>query len=132
MAHKVKPGSFADSRRGSRHERGYGAAWDKLRARILKRDAGLCQCADCKHLGRIRVATQVDHIVNKAEWRRLHGSLVGVDAESNLQAINAECHRLKTQREAGRGGKKSEASSPSTDLEGLFSRAQVSGVGGVS
>ncbi len=26
-----------------RHQRGYGSKWDSIRARILKRDKGLCQ-----------------------------------------------------------------------------------------
>ncbi|MCZ8076434.1 MAG: HNH endonuclease, partial [Paucibacter sp.] len=98
MAHKVKAGTFADSRRGSRHERGYGSAWDKIRARILKRDAGLCQ--PCLALGIVHAGTHIDHKVSKAEWKRLHGSLDGCDDDSNLQAINADCHKLKTQAEA--------------------------------
>ena len=27
----------------SRHQRGYGSKWDVIRARVLKRDKGLCQ-----------------------------------------------------------------------------------------
>ncbi|HMM83915.1 hypothetical protein [Azohydromonas sp.] len=37
QAHKTRPGTFADKRRGSRHERGYGTAWDRTRERILCR-----------------------------------------------------------------------------------------------
>lgn len=99
--HKVRQGTFADqSWKGSRHERGYGNDWDRRRKRILARDNGLCQCDECRQLNRIRIATQVDHVVNKAEWRRRHGGLVGVDDDSNLQSINAECHKRKTAREA--------------------------------
>lgn len=101
--HKVRQGQFADRQRGSRHERGYGAAWDRIRERILKRDCGICQCEECKALNRLRSATQVDHRVNKAEWKRVHGSLAGVDDDSNLRAINVECHKRKTAREAARG-----------------------------
>ena len=96
LDHKVVQGSFADTRRGSRHERGYGSDWDKRRARILARDAGLCQCSDCKARGLITLATEVDHIISKAEWQVRHGSLAGVDDDSNLQAINRECHKRKT------------------------------------
>ena len=88
--HKVKAGTFADSRRGSRHARGYGTAWDKLRARVLSRDAGLCQ--PCLALGHTTPATQVDHITNKAQG--------GTDAEHNLQAICTPCHKAKTAQEA--------------------------------
>ena len=95
---------FADSRRGSRHERGYGTSWDKLRLHILARDCGLCQ--PCLAVGTMHEGTHVDHKINKAEWRRRHGTLAGADNESNLQAINAECHKAKTAAEAkqGRGG----------------------------
>ena len=85
---------WSDKRRGSRHARGYGSTWDKTRVRILKRDQYLCQCEDCKLLKRIRPASEVDHIVNKAEG--------GTDADSNLQAINKDCHKAKTQREQAR------------------------------
>lgn len=102
-AHKVRQGQFADRSRGTRHERGYGADWDRRRLRILARDCGLCQCDECKSLGRLRSANIVDHILNKAEWRRRHGSLAGVDADSNLRAINDECHKAKTAREAQQG-----------------------------
>lgn len=101
--HKVRAGQFADRSRGTRHERGYGADWDRRRLRILKRDCGICQCEDCKALNRLRSATVVDHKVNKAEWKRLHGSLAGVDDDSNLRAINVECHKAKTAREAAQG-----------------------------
>lgn len=38
----------------SRHQRGYGASWDKTRLRILKRDRGLCQ--ECLRRGAITEA----------------------------------------------------------------------------
>lgn len=94
---------WQDSRRASRHERGYGADWDKRRVRILKRDQYLCRCLDCKGGDiRVRPAHEVDHIVGKAEWQVEHGSLDGVDDDSNLQAINRDCHRKKTQGEQQR------------------------------
>lgn len=101
--HPVRIGQFADPRRGSRHQRGYGSQWVKTRERILTRDAGICQCDECKAAGRLRSATQVDHRVNKATWKLTHGTLAGVDDDSNLQSINAECHQAKTAREAQQG-----------------------------
>jgi 5-methylcytosine-specific restriction protein A len=92
-AHKVLPGRFADRRRGSRHERGYGNAWDRLRERILTRDGGLCQ--PCQRADRVTAATEVDHVVNKADG--------GTDDDTNLQAICRDCHRAKTAEEARRG-----------------------------
>jgi 5-methylcytosine-specific restriction protein A len=93
-AHKVLAGRFADKRRGSRHQRGYGTAWDRTRARILRRDAGLCQ--PCSRAGRVTAATEVDHIVNKARG--------GDDGDDNLQSICVDCHRRKTAAEAKGGG----------------------------
>lgn len=76
--------------KGSRHERGYGAAWVKTRARVLTRDHYLCQpCLDKK---RPTPATEVDHINPKAKG--------GTDDDDNLQAICTPCHKAKTEAEA--------------------------------
>lgn len=80
---------FAE-RRGSRQSRGYGAAWDRLRVAVLRRDAGICQC--CLKLGRITLANEVDHIRNKAQG--------GSDDMDNLQAICRACHAAKTAAES--------------------------------
>ncbi|MES2959789.1 MAG: HNH endonuclease [Pseudomonadota bacterium] len=97
-AHKVLPGRFADKRRGTRHQRGYGTAWDHKRVEILKRDAGLCQ--PCLRAYRITPGNTVDHIVPKFEG--------GSDEELNLQTICVDCHGDKTLAEAlrGRGAQK--------------------------
>lgn len=83
-----------DRLRGSRHERGYGADWDRLRALILKRDRYLCQCDECKRAIRVRPATEVDHRIPKSEG--------GTDDPANLSAINVDCHKRKTARESAR------------------------------
>jgi len=72
----------------SRHERGYGTAWDKLRLEVLKRDGYVCQCDKCKAEGRVMSANQVDHITAKSEG--------GKDDPANLRAVSAECHRRIT------------------------------------
>lgn len=100
-AHKVRAGTFADERRGSRHERGYGSAWDKLRLQIIERDNGLCQ--PCLKRGRVHQGTHVDHIVNKVVARRLGWTDEQIDAPANLQCICRTAHRAKTQGEAGAG-----------------------------
>lgn len=89
--------SFADPERGSRHDRGYGYAWEKRRQRVLMRDGGLCQqclangivnyCAGKKY------GAHVDHIIPKAKG--------GADIDSNLQTLCVDCHRQKTGREGG-------------------------------
>jgi 5-methylcytosine-specific restriction protein A len=75
----------------SRHERGYGSKWVKLRAVILKRDNHLCQ--PCLRNGRPTQATAVDHIKPKAKG--------GTDEPENLEATCDQCHAVKTQAEAG-------------------------------
>lgn len=77
----------------SRHARGYGSAWDKLRAIILTRDMHLCQ--SCLRNGRPTMARFVDHIKPKAQG--------GTDDHENLQAICGDCHDAKTQAEAAQG-----------------------------
>lgn len=89
---KATRGWQPDSRRGNRHQRGYGWEWEKLRARILERDSWLCQA--CLETDRVTVATQVDHIIPKSQG--------GSDNEDNLQAICAPCHAEKTLKESGR------------------------------
>ena len=73
----------------SRHQRGYGSKWTVIRARILKRDKGLCQL--CLRVGVVREAKTVDHIIPKA-----HG---GTDSDNNLQSLCWPCHNAKTARE---------------------------------
>ena len=85
-AHKKESVGWNKTTRTSRHERGYGAQWDKIRIEVLKRDYGLCQ--PCMKVGRIHLAQEVDHIISKAEG--------GTDDMDNLQAIATECHRVKT------------------------------------
>lgn len=82
-----------DSARGTRQERGYGAEWEQIRSRILARACGLCECEACRRLGRVRRATEVDHVLPKAQG--------GTDDDANLQAINRDCHKAKTLRERG-------------------------------
>lgn len=95
-AHKAEASNWSkrEARVGSTTARGYGYRWQKLRELVLARDCGLCQCDDCKSLGRVRPATEVDHRISKARG--------GTDALDNLRAINVDCHRAKTAREARR------------------------------
>lgn len=92
------PGSFADKSRGSRHDRGYGSDWDKRRARILRRDKGLCQ--ECLRNGILTAvgdkpfSAWCDHIVPKAEG--------GADDDGNLQTLCRKCHQAKTDAEKNR------------------------------
>lgn len=77
--------------RTSRHARGYGAAWDKLRLQILERDHFLCQ--RCASAGRVREASHCDHRIPRAKG--------GKDDADNLQSLCPECHRAKSIEDAG-------------------------------
>lgn len=77
----------------SRHKRGYGTAWDKLRLTILKRDNYLCQCPQCKAEDRVTPANEVDHIRPKAQG--------GTDDPENLRAINHDCHTRVSLQQRG-------------------------------
>lgn len=74
----------------SRHERGYGYEWTKRREVALQRDHYLCQ--PCERQGRVTPATQVDHIIPKAQD--------GTDDYDNLESICEPCHKRKTAQEA--------------------------------
>lgn len=91
---KPASGGWAATSTESTTKRGYGWAWQQTRERILTRDSGLC-CV-CSRAGRVTVATEVDHIVNKAEG--------GSDDDGNLQSICKPCHKAKTAAESHRAG----------------------------
>jgi len=78
--------------RASRQDRGYGAAWERARKRVMQRDHGLCQ--PCKRGGQLTSASDVDHRVPKFEG--------GTDDEGNLEAICRSCHLVKTAEETKR------------------------------
>lgn len=81
-----------DSRRGSAHQRGYGATWRRLRRSYLQRNP---LCVECLRQGRVTPATDVDHIIPRSRG--------GTDDESNLQSMCHACHSRKTNREDGGG-----------------------------
>lgn len=85
----------------TRHERGYGAAWDKLREFVLARDNHLCQCKHCKAEGRVALATEVDHVIPRFKGQALGWSKDQIDDPSNLAAINTDCHKRKTVEDNG-------------------------------
>lgn len=62
-----------------------------MREKVLRRDSYLCQ--PCKRKGIIHAASEVDHIKPKGKG--------GTDDPANLQAIAADCHKLKTLEDNG-------------------------------
>ncbi|MFI3308924.1 HNH endonuclease [Ewingella allii] len=85
----INAGWEAHQQGKSRHERGYGVQWDKLRPLILSRDKHLCQ--QCKREGRVTAAQTVDHIIAKANG--------GTDDHGNLESLCWPHHRTKTATE---------------------------------
>lgn len=84
----------------SRQSRGYDSAWEKVRARVVERDKGLCQC--CLAGGRVTIGKEVDHKVPKAECAKRGWSRARQDAMSNLWLLCRLCHAEKTAKENGR------------------------------
>jgi 5-methylcytosine-specific restriction protein A len=90
------PGGWK-GQRGTRQERGYGAAWDRLRKAFIKAEP---LCRSCAAKGRTHPADEVDHIIPKANG--------GTDEWDNLQPLCRECHAEKSSAE-GHAGKSPEA-----------------------
>jgi 5-methylcytosine-specific restriction protein A len=86
---------------GSKAERGLPANWEAIRAAVLRRDRYLCRCSECQTNGRVRTASEVDHVVPRAEGIRRGWTLAQINAMTNLAAINPECHKLKSVKEMG-------------------------------
>lgn len=84
----------------SRQSRGYGAGWEVVRAKVVKRDKGLCQA--CLAKGRVTIGREVDHKVQKADAKRMGWTQSQYDALSNLQLMCVPCHRRKTAEDNGR------------------------------
>lgn len=97
LGHTARPADgsgWAATQRGSRHERGYGSAWDAAVKRIRARDHDLCQeCIRTKHWP-LGTYSAVDHRTPKSEG--------GTDDDSNLQVICKDHHDAKTARESAR------------------------------
>jgi len=75
--------SINEGKRGTTTQRGYGSAWQRLSARVIARDGGICRYCGAK-------ATTADHVVAKANG--------GTDAMSNLVASCRPCNSGKRDR----------------------------------
>ncbi len=67
-----------------------GRTLQRLRERILRADP---LCRACRAAGRIRPATELDHIVPLFKG--------GTDDDANLQGLCADCHADKTREDLG-------------------------------
>ncbi|WP_153740920.1 HNH endonuclease [Marinobacter nauticus] len=79
-----------DQRRGSSAKRGYGYKWQKARERFLQSHP---LCIKCHENGRVKAATDVDHIVPHRGDMKLFWD------DSNWQALCHSCHSEKTASE---------------------------------
>lgn len=80
-----------DRSRGSAYERGYDAAWHKVRLQHLKAEP---LCRHCLERGDIVPATDVDHVIP---------IIVNPDLrldDTNLQSLCHSCHSKKTYLES--------------------------------
>lgn len=71
-------------------ERVRGRALQALRSRLLRAKP---LCVMCDAQGRVRAATELDHVVALVNG--------GTNDESNLQGLCAECHDIKTRTDLG-------------------------------
>jgi 5-methylcytosine-specific restriction protein A len=86
-AHERAARRAQDEERGSAASRGYGARWRRLRTMVLARRP-LCADPFELHAGQVVAATDVDHVLPRADG--------GIDADENLQSLCHSCHSRKT------------------------------------
>lgn len=77
----------ADHVRGTSTARGYNYRWQKYRAGFLARNP---LCLECKALGRVTLATDVDHIKPVRDAPELFWD------PTNHQPLCGTCHKRKT------------------------------------
>ena len=89
-----------DQQRGTRQQRGYGLAWQRIRLEVLVRDLYECQICH-KPVGMASGDAHVDHIVAKAKG--------GTDDLDNLRTLCPACHSARTVRDDGGFGRQPKA-----------------------
>ncbi|MBN8749514.1 MAG: HNH endonuclease [Variovorax sp.] len=97
-AHRQVERRQQDERRGTAHERGYSAAWQRARAGWLQKHP---LCAEHEAAGRAVAATIVDHKVPHRGDKDLFWD------SDNWQSLCKSCHDRKTAREDGGFGRPS-------------------------
>lgn len=84
----------------SRQSRGYGAEWEKVRAKVIERAKGMCE--ECARQGRVAAGKDVDHITSRVKAKVLRWSTAKTEHPSNLQYLCTRCHDRKSAKETGR------------------------------
>lgn len=90
---RAKPSNW--TRKVSRHDRGYGSDYDRMRARVLREEP---LCRPCDAQGFVTASVTADHIKPLAEG--------GTGDRENMQGICSACHKAKTALEAARAKKR--------------------------
>ena len=85
----------ADRSRGTAAERGYDAAWQRLRARVAAEEP---YCRLCLAAGRRTPTEHIDHIKPKAAG--------GTDDRDNLRGLCRTCHNRRTATESSHWGRR--------------------------
>ena len=88
-AHDMQQRREQDEQRGTAHERGYDARWQRASKAFLAEHP---LCAACNAAGLIEAAEVVDHIVPHRGDKVLFWNI------SNWQALSKRCHDRKTAR----------------------------------
>ena len=83
--HKDKAVGWFKTSTKSRHQRGYGNDWYRIRNAKIKMNP---LCEYCKEDDVYTVATEVDHVVALANG--------GTHSMDNLKSSCKECHKIKT------------------------------------
>jgi len=83
------PKRVRDDNRPSAAKRGYGRRWREASKAFLRQHP-LCECEECRRLGRIRPAEVVDHIIPHRGDPKLFWD------PNNWQALSKRCHDRKT------------------------------------
>ncbi|WP_443019849.1 HNH endonuclease [Sphingomonas adhaesiva] len=108
MANSPRPHRWRPT--GTRHERGYGLAHDRIRRALLREEPN---CRACAEEGRVTKASHADHIVPRC--------LGGGNERSNYQPLCVAHSRSKSGREgalvrAAKRRARAAATSSKTDL----------------
>lgn len=99
LKHKRQDQRRQDKERGTAAQRGYGYRWQKY-TKVFLGEHPLCECEECKKLGRLLPATVVDHIIpHKGDYNLFWDP-------DNHQAMAKRCHDRKTATEDGGFGRK--------------------------
>jgi len=104
--HQRQTQRMIDERRGTSKERGYGAAWRRVRLKKLAQDP-LCQCGDFDENGQLRkrprpgcgyLAQMVHHIKPISIYPKLRLVM------DNLRSLTNGCHETLEKNIGGRPG----------------------------